>query len=133
MFLFGGTALCVVGTPFMSGRSPRIPLALLGPDSCRCSKSSASVFGSAQTLCLALKLKESLSGSHSFTGALWHPSIQAIENHGNKKPFILRSSIKRSCLFLALLLFFFFALLHYAGPRQIETGRVGPLIGLQGD
>lgn len=80
-----------------------IPLTLLEPTLVVAVSAAHLCLGSLQTFYLGLGFKESLFGSHSFTTALCHPSIQRIEIHGNKKSFTLFSFLLLFCLVLPLL------------------------------
>lgn len=129
MFLFGGTALCVVGTSFMSGCNPWIPLTLLGPDSCRWIESSTCVWGhrkhsDSKSLCLGHTLSPVLSGTHLFM------PLRAMETRSlsfSARPWSTRVSSSYYFSFTPV----FITALTAAWLR--ETGRVGLLIGLQGD
>lgn len=136
--------VCVSAVFSMCGEKLRIPLTSLGPDSCRrrhIERSSSMYFGlffrkdgSLQTVCLGPWIQRVFVGSHSFTAALCQPSIQPIESHGNKTSFT-------RCPFLHILPLHFLLLLlllslsHWPSLlwKPTKTGRVGRLIGLQGD
>lgn len=127
------TALCVVGISIICEQYLWIYCTLLGTDSVIPVRAAHLCLGSLQTLCLGLKFKESLFGSHSFTTVPCHLSIQPIESHGNKKSFTLLFLTAFLCLFLPLLHF----CLHHTGLYCHRTNKDRKsdtyLIGLQGD
>lgn len=117
------TALCVVGISIICEQNLWIPFSSLETDSVIAARAVHLCLGSLQTLCLAVKFKESLFGSHSFTTALCHATIQPIESHGNKKSFTLLFLIAFLCLFTPLLNFGFITL-DLTAIGLIGTGRV---------
>lgn len=122
------TALCVMGISIMCEQNLQIPFALLGTDSVVAVRAAHLCLGSLQTLCLGLKFKESLFGSHSFTTALCHPSIQPIESHGNKKSFTLCSFLQLFSVSSFHYSIFVFITLVLTAIGLIGTGRVRRLL-----